>query len=395
MAVFSTNQNRHLYVVTDYVNTPADLRALASAATYPDPANAGKTSLVVIGAHDNPAYGAPAAVTTPQNADAFEFLYVNAIGEIMHSDIIWKHSIRSIRKTAAADMRKNYQTYTITRNPSIGSQAGENKIWYLTFRFPAFQNATDEEVMSKVVSFPWNEGNWADAAAKEINAVFAPKHNMYNELVVATALSANVVQVYAPEGGPYIKGQHTNKPTRMEVGAFEVEIFDDATLNTIPGSNNYRVKKAGTIAETTLTAPGGYITNAKAMEDLEWFCMGERGDQFRYAAFPNQIDTPYMLPLAGASEYDTLDIHYYFQGEGTRSDKSEKHITLVAAAGSDYLDDIYDVLCGGTAPENEYPVEEDDNNGNGNTPGSDVNENENQGGGGNDNQGGGGTEGGK
>lgn len=353
MAVFSTIQNRHFYVVTGKQD-PATVKGYASAAGYPDATKAGHTALQIIGAHDNPAYGMPAAVTTAQAADAFEFLYVNAIGEITHSDLIWKHSIRSVRLTKAADMEKPLQTFTITRDTSITAAKGDNKVWYITFRFPAFQNATDEEVQSKVVSFPWdsNDNDWADSAARAINAAFAPKHNMYNKLVVASKSSANVVQVYAPEGGPFILGQHTNKPTRMEVGAFEIEIFDDATLNTIPGSNDYRVKTAGTVADVTSTSPAGTIKNTKAIQDLEWFCMGERGDQFRLAAFPNQIQTPYMVDAT--KEYDTLDIQFYFQGEGTRADKSEKHITLVAeAAGSNSvnaaLQAFYDMICGNSS----------------------------------------------
>lgn len=351
MAVFSTIQNRHFYVVTGKQD-PATVKGYASAAGYPDATKAGHTALQIIGAHDNPAYGMPAAVTTAQAADAFEFLYVNAIGEITHSDIIWKHSIRSIRLTKAAAMEKPLQTFEISRDTNVvNASAGANIVWYITFRFPAFQNATDEEVQSKVVSFPWdtNDADWATSAEKAINAAFAPKHNMYNKLVVAERKSANVVTVYAPEGGPFILGQHTNKPTRMEVGAFEVEIFNDPTLNTIPGSNDYRVKTAGTVADVTATSPKGTIKNTRTIQDLEWFCMGERGDQFRLAAFPNQIQTPYMVDAT--KEYDTLDIQFYFQGEGTRADKSEKHITLVAeaAGGNDVNEDLqafYDTICG-------------------------------------------------
>ena len=82
----------------------------------------------------------------------------------------------------------------------------------------------------------------------------------------------------------------------------------------------------GTVTDTT-DVTNDYITNSKNLADLEWFCMGERGDQYRGMNYPNNIHTQYMLDVS--KEYDTLDIHYYFSDEGVGVQRSEKLLTIV------------------------------------------------------------------
>lgn len=70
------------------------------------------------------------------------------------------------------------------------------------------------------------------------------------------------------------------------------------------------------------------IGNGYKIAELEWFLMGERGDQYRQLYWPKNIETKY---LADASkEYYTLDIHYAYQGSCEDIQKSEKDILIVA-----------------------------------------------------------------
>lgn len=74
----------------------------------------------------------------------------------------------------------------------------------------------------------------------------------------------------------------------------------------------------------TLTPVG----NGYNIADLEYFCMGERGDQYRNVMWPKSIPTTYLVdPTA---EYYVLDIHYAYQGTCEDIQKSEKTITFVA-----------------------------------------------------------------
>ena len=71
------------------------------------------------------------------------------------------------------------------------------------------------------------------------------------------------------------------------------------------------------------------IGNGKQIADLEYFCLAERGDVFRNMGWPNNIDVKYMVDPS--LEYDVLDIHYAYSGDGVQVHKSEKDLTLVSS----------------------------------------------------------------
>ena len=80
----------------------------------------------------------------------------------------------------------------------------------------------------------------------------------------------------------------------------------------------------GTVNTITSTSK---VENGKKIADLEYFCMGERGDIYRGVGFPNIIRTKYLVDPD--VKYNVLDIHYSYQGNGEGVQKSEKDITLV------------------------------------------------------------------
>ena len=75
------------------------------------------------------------------------------------------------------------------------------------------------------------------------------------------------------------------------------------------------------------TEPAGTIANGKKIADLEYFCMGERGDMYRGVGFPNNIPTTYLVDPT--VKYNVIDIHYAYVGSNESVQKSEKTITLV------------------------------------------------------------------
>lgn len=77
------------------------------------------------------------------------------------------------------------------------------------------------------------------------------------------------------------------------------------------------------------------IGNGQSIADLEWFCAGERGDQYRMKGWPNYVHTDYLIGTAGAAQqYHVLEIHYAFTDTGVNSYRTEKEITVVAPATS-------------------------------------------------------------
>lgn len=69
------------------------------------------------------------------------------------------------------------------------------------------------------------------------------------------------------------------------------------------------------------------IPDGHKIADLEYFCMGERGDVYRMIGFPNVIRTKYLVDPD--LKYNTIDIHYAYVGPNEAVQKSEKDITIV------------------------------------------------------------------
>ena len=78
-----------------------------------------------------------------------------------------------------------------------------------------------------------------------------------------------------------------------------------------------------TVVTSKKTVPDGHL-----IADLEYFCMGARGDIYRGMGYPNIIKTTYLVDPSAV--YDVLDIHYFYTGSNESVQKSEKTITLVA-----------------------------------------------------------------
>lgn len=98
-----------------------------------------------------------------------------------------------------------------------------------------------------------------------------------------------------------------------------------------------------TVTPTTVTFDGDEVTwgtvtvsnssaarnNGRKIADLEYFCMGERGDQYRNIGWPNSIPTKYLVNPETA--YNVLEIHYAYTGPNEGPQRSEKDITIVCS----------------------------------------------------------------
>ena len=80
----------------------------------------------------------------------------------------------------------------------------------------------------------------------------------------------------------------------------------------------------GVVAEQSSTSK---VENGKVIADMEYFYMGERGDQYRKIGWPNVINTTYLVDPT--VKYNVIDIYYAYQGSTEDIQKSDKYITLV------------------------------------------------------------------
>ena len=80
------------------------------------------------------------------------------------------------------------------------------------------------------------------------------------------------------------------------------------------------------------TLGGTDIVNSHRIADLEYFCVGERGDIYRNVGWPNNIFDPSTLLINpnNTTGYYVLNLHYAFTDTREGVQRSEKDITIVA-----------------------------------------------------------------
>lgn len=354
--VFSENQVRQLYVVTGVKDN------IVSDITNGNTLKPGDTQLKVIGCSGD-TFG-------DVDAEAYEFLAINAHNTPIHSDIIHKDNIRKVNLTDASALRMWLPTIDVENVLGNGDyETGD--VFYINFSFPGFLNATDEEVETKTVAMRYNYdktdrvmlssdplyNDWSAQMVEAIKLAFNSKRNLDNDLLKVTKVDAKTIRITAKEGN-WILGTHNNKPNRIVIDNLTWENWHDVNLTSLPLENNSRVGVYGKAIDMTGKANTEYVPNGKITADLEYFLMGERGDQYRMKGWPHVIYTSYMVNPA--KEYDYLDVHYYFQGEGVRSDKSEKVITLVAehdSAAANKFKEWAKELCGVDVSERQSNID--------------------------------------
>lgn len=137
----------------------------------------------------------------------------------------------------------------------------------------------------------------------------------------ATAVSAETTAVTLT-GGTTTGIIFEEYPQIWKLGTFEqVPVNFTLQPTTIVASGDERIW--GTITAQSATS---YIKNGKNIADLEYFLMGERGDQYRYIGFPNIIKTTYLVDSDKA--YNLIDITYFYEGTNESVQKAQKTITL-------------------------------------------------------------------
>lgn len=133
---------------------------------------------------------------------------------------------------------------------------------------------------------------------------------------------------------PWNLGHMSQEPVNFEVIATTVRWQGDDVIWAKRDEETEKIELEGT---------GEYLLDGKKIADLEWFCMGERGDQYRDNV-PGALRIPSKTMVDSEKEYDVLDIHYFFSDTGVNVQKSEKDITIVAEKDSGILDTLKEAL---------------------------------------------------
>ena len=300
MAVFSVNQNRQFYVAKA-VGTVTD--AAAEGTIEVDTFGEGKEKCI--------------------------FFKYKSPGGVIKSDYIPVELIEYVKVVGADSMAvaPKISTVSITDNPIVG----QDYILRITFR--QFYGMSDEDVYIKdaavhVTSAISSKALFASAMVDALKKAFSRE--------IGATINDNPYLDFAVSGNDIVI---TEKPQdwTLGIGAQERVYFDVQPTTIYDGSDDVIW---GTVADSADTTHK--IGNGKKIADLEYFFMGDRGDQYRMQGWPNYIPTKYLVDPT--KDYDVLELHYSFVDTGVNSYKSEKDITIVSSENDDLTDTLVSAI---------------------------------------------------
>ena len=303
MATFSVNQVRQLYVATS-LKTP---HVLASDA-------AGSIAV--------------------KNDTAKSHLYFEYKGadNLMRSDLIDTKNILYAKATDATAMAHDLKSVTIALDSNVnGGAPVAGQDYILRIAFKQYVGMSDEDQYFKYGMVH----AYAGMSASEFYKVLAVSlaKNFSREVVplikIEIKTASATTEVTPTTKVADLTGTYTGvviteveQPWRLGVMAQTPVYF---TVQSVPVTVNGDEIYWATLTEST----SGSIGNGKTIADLEYFCMGERGDMYRQVGWPHNIPTTYLVDPA--KTYCVFDIHYAYVGSNESVQKSEKTITIVCA----------------------------------------------------------------
>lgn len=327
MAVYSTNQVRQLYVATS-VKSPNVLATDAAG------------TIAVKG-------------DTPKSHVYFEY---KGADNLMRSDLINTKNIIDVKVSKPESMAYKMKSVTVALDANVnGGAPVAGQDYLLRIRFNQFVGMSDEDLYFKYGMVHAYTGMSADefykvlaqSLAKNFSREVVPliKIEVHSKATTSKGgFDSNGYMVVTPSTKDNGKNDNTNpyyngtsavvkdidsiriteveQPWRLGIFA-QVPVY--FTVQIVPVTIDGDERLWATVTEGT----NGSIGNGKIIADLEYFCMGERGDMYRGIGFPHNIVTTY---LADPSKtYYVFDVHYAHEDGGVSVQKSEKTITIVCS----------------------------------------------------------------
>ena len=304
MAVFSTNQVRQLYVVDNVASSES---ALATAGD----------------------------IFAKKSGDDIYFKYVGALGDTMRTDIVNQKQLIYTSVATSDKLAYKLKGQKITLNPNVNGGAPiEGRDYLLRVLFSEYIGISPVDKTLKYGTVHITPGMTAsDFYAEMAYALMQSQKKEPNPIMNVAVIVSGTFE------GNEISDTDTLQDVK-DMGTIEgIVIFEagqpwhlgvmpqgvikiDAQVTRITYNGDDSIFW-GVVEDATM--PSSYVLpEGQKIADLEYFCMGERGDQYRNAGWPNVIPTKYLVdPTA---EYDLYTIHYAYVGEGTHQEKSEKDI---------------------------------------------------------------------
>lgn len=295
MANFSTNQNRQMYVAKAYKATVAETDAVGTIGGVK----------VLDGFIGKELY----------------FQYIGVDG-LVKSDRIQLNNFNYAKGVAAADLQIPMKRVEVTLNPNVnGGLPVASQDYILRIEFKNWCGAGDDVKYFKDgavhATASMTAADFYKCMKKSLNANFSREVNASRDSnpYLAFCLDDNdnpTKLIIEEKPQPWTLGIESQERVYFDVQPTTIWTMGDDVI----------------WGEAKVVAPVTKIGNGKQIADLEWFCMGERGDQYRMMGYPNYIPTTYLVDPS--KEYNVLELHYAFTDEGVSYYRSEKDITIVA-----------------------------------------------------------------
>lgn len=324
MGNFSVNQVHQLYVISGYNTTVAA----------------------------NSAVGTIGAVKTVDDLRGKEvFFSYKGAESVLTSDFIQIHNIGYAKAIPASQMVTVMKKVEVTLDPTINSGAPvSGQDYVLSINFKNFFSSGDASQYFKDAAVhatsSMTASDFYKAMVNSLNAAFSRESgatktaNPYLKFSwkpnATTATTADAIVI---EEVPQEWELGTKKARRIQFDVAPTTIYtggDDVVWGTVTDATP---SKANAVVGTNA------VGNGQQIADLEWFCMGERGDQYRNVGWPHVIKTQYLVD--STQQYHLLELHYAFTDTGVNSYRTEKEITIVApatTAGKAALNSFIDAL---------------------------------------------------
>lgn len=260
------------------------------------------------------------------------FQYMSPAG-LVGTDKIAVENIMYAKVTKATAMKYGKKVKKVVLSEDADVVAGQEYILRLTFR--QYIGLGDNDVtfkygMAVATTKDTAEGLYKKIAlslAKNVAKDTTALAKVYVDAALTqevTATMKSVDEITATADGIYVEEVEQDWSLgKMPVAYIPFEV------NTLPITYEGVEVNWGTVTNIN---PVNKVGNGKNIADLEYFCMGARGDYYRGMGYPNNIETEYLVDPT--KEYDVLDIHYAYTGSNESSQKSEKDITFVAQTGT-------------------------------------------------------------
>lgn len=310
MATFSTNQVRQLYVATAL--KPSNVIASDTAGSIAVKSDTAKSHLY--------------------------FEYMGA-GGMTRSDLIDIKNILYATATDADDLAYDLAKYKLTLDDTVnGGEPVVAQDYILRIAFRNYPGLSEEDQYFKYGMVHAVTGMTASDFYKTLALSLVKNFSREEQGLLKFYLEIGGSDAGVVAGTPTEVTKDTKESSLT--GTYTGIIIEEAPQDWILGVMeqapvNFTIQPDliidngderiwGVVKKVTST---NSIPDGHKIADLEYFCMGERGDVYKMVGFPYVIRTKYLVDPD--IKYNVIDIHYAYVGPNESVQKSEKDITIV------------------------------------------------------------------